>query len=66
MNADGSDTVKLADRLGYGADWSPDGQWLRLSRDVSVLSRDGFDLWIAAADGGELRHIGTDYAGGTW
>ncbi len=59
MNADGSGTVKLGDGVGYGADWSPDGQWL-------LLRRDGFDLWIASADGSDLRQIGTGYAGGTW
>jgi Tol biopolymer transport system component len=58
--ADGTGLTKLAD--GDFAAWSPDGQWLLLTR--LKTGRD-LDLWIVPADGGDPRAIGT-YRGAAW
>lgn len=57
VDADGSNLVKRAD--GDLRQWSPDGQWLLLSR------KDGSDVWIVPADGGDPRSLGT-YRGAIW
>jgi len=57
--------VSLAEGQAFGADWSPDGQWLLLNRS----GQDGFesfDVWIVRADGSELHKVLAGYAGATW
>jgi hypothetical protein len=57
--------VTLADRQSFGADWSPDGQWLLVNRSVQS-GPETFDVWIVRADGQQLQRILSGYTAATW
>jgi Tol biopolymer transport system component len=55
VDADGTNLVDLGD--GSVLQWSPDGEWLLVSRPADVES--SIDLWIMRADGSDARSLGT-------
>ena len=56
VDADGTNLVDLGE--GRPIQWSPDGEWLLISRSADEGSF-GVDLWIMRADGSDARSLGT-------
>ena len=55
IDADGTNLVDLGE--GSPMQWSPDGEWLLVSRPAG---EEGFiDVWIMRADGSDARSLGT-------
>ena len=55
VDADGTNLVDLGE--GSLMQWSPDGEWLLVSRSADAESF--IDLWIVRADGSDARSLGT-------
>ena len=54
VDADGTNLVDLGE--GSLIQWSPDGEWLLVSRSADAESF--IDLWIVRADGSDARPLG--------
>jgi dipeptidyl aminopeptidase/acylaminoacyl peptidase len=61
-DAEGAETVQLADALGFEAlEWAPDGESLALVKGRPIVDGDG-EIYVVDAEGGEPTKVADGYA----